>query len=452
MHQSCFAQASKKQEAKPAQLGSGSDLAETLPFVPEVPDSHPRSDLETSPVQNNFPEFGSDDPFVAMLTKQKDSGSKEGAEEEVPTDDELVEPIITHETVEEEAKRQFLTEQQAPEAHSKAAEQTGSASAPVAAASATEKHVPNSTDVAVEQPKMDTKGIKDSKETPAGDMHPRKKQKVETTSSPANEKGETEGQPKSRYRVADQPADSQPVENEFHEPPLSPTAVVVEALDSDEEEQKKGKRKGKTAQQLLRQSIRDIAAAEEENEEDPDRKYKDEAEVAQKLAEDDVKEHANKTGEADVTPGLDAASTTAEPDTDANKRRKRKTESTTAVKSAPKPKRHKAATPKKAKRAKKGSTPTPKKAKAKQGEQPEDGEANDEVRGEGANGAQSSQVEGQPPMLATPKKKTATPGRPNTPKSKAGTPKKRAAKNQEPTMFLLIFLIRMCTYITLYRR
>ena len=141
IHRPCFAQASKKEEAKPAQLGSGSDMADTLPFVPEEPDSHPRSDLE-SPVPNNPREFGSDDPFVAMLTKRKGSGAEEGAEEESPTDDELVEPIVTHEIVEQEAERQFCAEQHASDAHSKAAEQKAAAAPPVAAASVTQKPAP----------------------------------------------------------------------------------------------------------------------------------------------------------------------------------------------------------------------------------------------------------------------------------------------------------------------
>ena len=171
------------------------------------------------------------------------------------------------------------------------------------------------------------------------------------------------------------------------------------------------------------------------------------AEVAEKLAEDDVKENADKTGEAATTQEEDVSSTAAEPDLDSKPSRKRKNELGTAVKSAPKPKRAKTATPKKTKKSKKG---TPKKTKAKHNEHSEDGEAHAEVEEEGANAAQTSDA--QPPMVATPKKKpTRTPGRPTTPKSKAGTPKKRAAKNQEPTICdyqpakVIYFLGQMCT-------
>ena len=157
------------------------------------------------------------------------------------------------------------------------------------------------------------------------------------------------------------------------------------------------------------------------------------AEVAEKLAEDDVKEHTDKTGEAGKAQEDDASSIVAEPDTDSKPCRKRKNEPRTAVKSAPKPKRAKTATPKKTKKSKKGTTP--KKTKAKHSELSEDGEANAKVEGEAAHAAQDSQADAQPPMVATPKKKLrGTTGRPTTPKSKAGTPKKRSAKNQEPTI------------------
>lgn len=225
--------------------------------MPEVPDSHPRSDLE-SPVRNPPPEFGSDDPFVAMLTKRKGRGAEEGAEEESPTDDELVEPVVTHETVEQEAERQFYAEQHEREARSKAAEQQGPAAPPVAAASMIEKPAPTPTNVALQPPETNpygcasmepkdstsSKGIKEKRQAPEDDMHPEKKQKVETSSSPASERVETKGQPKACDKVADQPADSQPVESQ---PPLSPVDGVCEALDSDEEEEKKQKKKGTTA-------------------------------------------------------------------------------------------------------------------------------------------------------------------------------------------------------------
>ena len=187
IHRPCFVQASKKEEAKAAQLGSSSDMADTLPFVPEVPDSHPRSDLE-SPVRNPPPEFGSDDPFVAMLTKRKGRGAEEGAEEESPTDDELVEPVVTHETVEQEAERQFYAEQHEREARSKAAEQKGSAAPPVAAASMIEKPAPTPINVAAQPPETNpdgcasmepkdstsSKGIKEKRQAPEDDMHPEK--------------------------------------------------------------------------------------------------------------------------------------------------------------------------------------------------------------------------------------------------------------------------------------
>ena len=255
IYRPCFAQASKKEEPKPVQVGSGADLAETLPFVPEVPDSHPRSDL-ASPVRNHPPEFGSADPFVAVLTKQKGNGTKEGAEEESPTDDELVEPIVTHETVEQEAERQFYDEQHAHEAQSKAAEQKASAAPPVTA-SVTAKPAPTP-NVAVQQPETNpdggasmepkdstsSEGIQEKRQAPLDGMHLAKKQKVETSSMPASETVETEGQPKGCDKVADQPADSQPVESQ---PPSSPAAGPIHALDSDEEEEKKQKQKGTTA-------------------------------------------------------------------------------------------------------------------------------------------------------------------------------------------------------------
>ena len=104
-----------------------------------------------------------------------------------------------------------------------------------------------------------SEGIKEKRQAPEDHMHPGKKRKVKTSSSPASETVETKGQPKACDKVADRPADSQPVENQPVEsqpvesqpvesqPPLSPVDGATYALDSDEEEEKKQKQKGKTA-------------------------------------------------------------------------------------------------------------------------------------------------------------------------------------------------------------
>ena len=83
------------EESKPVGGASGSavDAAETLPML--QPDSQPPEGY-FEPKQ-----CGESDPFVAELFKKNHAGVEEGAKKEHETDDDMVEPIMTHEEFEE---------------------------------------------------------------------------------------------------------------------------------------------------------------------------------------------------------------------------------------------------------------------------------------------------------------------------------------------------------------
>ena len=87
-----------KEDLEPAGGTSGSavDVAETIPMPMLQPDSQPPEGY-FEPKR-----FGESDPFVAELLRKKHAGGEEGAEEEPQTDDDMVEPIVTHEEYEKQ--------------------------------------------------------------------------------------------------------------------------------------------------------------------------------------------------------------------------------------------------------------------------------------------------------------------------------------------------------------
>ena len=97
--------------------GTNPDTADTLPMdtLPEeleqpdtlLPDEHAlRTPQQARSADMASPTLETRDPFVRELFRHRKKQKRhEGAEEESTTDDEIVEPVITHECVEEEAGR-----------------------------------------------------------------------------------------------------------------------------------------------------------------------------------------------------------------------------------------------------------------------------------------------------------------------------------------------------------